>query len=88
MTEEQIAFLKSYEFLRLGQSISHQNWTAAGMCAQKMHRQAMNFELKDFERLFRNLKMAVARKEKKPALDIMAQIIARRVAMLNRISEE
>lgn len=48
MTEEQIAFLKSYEFLRLGQSISHQNWTAAGMCAQKMHRQAMNLELKDF----------------------------------------
>ena len=88
MTQEQIIFLRSYDFLRIGQAISHQNWTSAGMCVQKLQKQAMNLELKDFERLFGNLKLAVAHREKKTALDILAQITARRVAALNRLGNE
>ena len=49
MTQEQIIFLRSYDFLRLGQAISNQNWGAAGMWAQKMQKQATELDLPDFE---------------------------------------
>jgi hypothetical protein len=85
MTEQQIIFIKSYDFMRLGQAINHENWSGAGMTAQRMQKQAAELEMPDFERLFRNLKMAAAHREKKTALDILAQVTAKRVQLMESL---
>jgi hypothetical protein len=82
MTDGQLEFIKSYDFMRLGQAINHESWAAAGMAAQRMRMKAEELELADFSRLLQNLKLAVARREKKSCLDILAQITAKRVQLL------
>jgi hypothetical protein len=83
MTEAEKEVLSGYDFMRLGQNINHENWSGAGMAAQRMQAKAEAAGMDDFVRLFRNLKMTIGRKEKKAALDILAQITARRVRMLS-----
>jgi hypothetical protein len=87
MTEAEKEFLDGYDFMRLGQSINHENWSGAGMAAQRMQAKAAAAGMDDFVRLLRNLKMAIGHKEKKVALDLLAQITAKRVHMLNSMKQ-
>jgi hypothetical protein len=84
MTEAEKEVLGGYDFMRLGQNINHENWAGAGMAAQRMQTKAEAAGMDDFVRLFKSLKMVIGRKEKKAALDILAQITARRVRMLSK----
>jgi hypothetical protein len=87
MTEAEKEVLGGYDFMRLGQNINHENWAGAGMAAQRMQAKAEATGMDDFVRLLKNLKMVIGRKEKKAALDILAQITARRVRMLSKDAE-
>jgi hypothetical protein len=87
MTEAEKEVLGGYDFMRLGQNINHENWAGAGMAVQRLQAKAEAAGMDDFVRLFRNLKMVIGRKEKKAALDILAQITARRVRTLSEYAQ-
>jgi hypothetical protein len=52
--------------------------------AQRMQARAEAAGLDDFVRLFRKLKKVIGHKEKKAALDILAQITTKRIRMLSQ----
>ena len=84
MTEEQIAFLKSYDFMRLGQAIVHGQWQSAVMAVRRMESKAKELGLADFARLLGNLRLIIMRKEEAQAKQILSTITAKRVQLLNR----
>ena len=84
MNEEQIAFLKSYDFMRLGQAIVHGQWQSAAMTVRRMEAKAKELELGDFVRTLGNLRLIIMRKEEVQAKQILSTITARRVQLLNR----
>lgn len=83
MKEKQSAFLKSHDFVKLGQSIARENWQIAAMTAQKMHRQSKEAGCLIFDRQFINIKQCIAHKNKQQAQDVLAVIIAKRTQMLD-----
>ena len=81
-------FLKSPDFMRLGQSISHASWQAAGMCASRMQKNAKEADIHDFDRQLIGIKQCIANRNKSEALNILALITAKRVQLINRSREE
>ena len=47
MEQDVIKFIKGYDFMRLGQAISHQQWQAAAMIIRRMEMQAKKPELEN-----------------------------------------
>lgn len=85
MEQDVIQFIKGYDFMRLGQAISHQQWQAAAMTIRRMEIQAKKPELAGFARQFAGIRMAIMRKDEREAKEILAQVTARRVRMLKEI---
>lgn len=75
-------FLKSYDFMKLGQAINHANWQIAAMTLQRMQKKAAELELSVFDRQFTNIRQCIIHKQGKQAKDILALVIARRAQML------
>ena len=88
MEQEVIKFIKGYDFMRLGQAISHQQWQAAAMIIRRMEMQAKKPELEGFARQFAGIRQAIMRKDGREAKQILALVTAKRVAMLKKIQEE
>lgn len=76
------AFIHSYEFLQLGQSINRKQWQAAGMKAQKMSAKAKKLGMTGWENLFTGIRQNVARKNQEEALQVMASITTKRVKLM------
>lgn len=88
MEQDTIKFIKGYDFMRLGQAISHQQWQAAAMTIRRMEMQAKKPELEGFARQFAGIRQAIMRKDEHEAKQILALVTAKRVAMLKKLQEE
>ena len=84
-TEEQIGFLKSLDFMRLGQSINHGQWQSAAMIVRRMDETAKKTGLNDFERQFTGLRQCINRKNVYEAKQIMALVVNKRAKYLNSL---
>ena len=84
--QELAAFIKSYDFMRLGQAIHRGQWQSAAMTIRRMDLQAKKLELTAFARPFAGLKQAIARKHAQEAKQILTAVTARRVKMLEELN--
>ena len=82
-TEEQIDFLKSLDFMRLGQAINHGNWQSAAMIVRRLGASAQNAGFSDFERQFTGLRQCINRKNAYEAKQILALVVNKRAKYLN-----
>ena len=87
-TNEQIAFLKSQDFMKLGQAINRGQWQAAAMTIRRLDMKAKEVEMTDFERNFTGIRQCINRKEANEAKQILATVINKRAKHLNVISEQ
>ena len=76
-------FLKSRDFMKLGQAIEHGNWQIAGMTASKMQRGAKEAGINDFDRQLIGIKQCIAGRAKREALNVLSIMVNKRVAMIN-----
>lgn len=88
LEQDVINFLKGYDFMRLGQAISHKQWQAAAMTIRRMELQAKKPGLEMFARQFAGIRQAVMRKDEKEALQILALVTAKRVQLLKEMKTE
>lgn len=77
------AFLNSFDFMRLGQAISSNNTQIAVMAARGLEETARRVDLPDFERLLSSIGLAMISGNSIEALNIMTQLTARRVKLIN-----
>ena len=87
-TKEQIDFLKSLDFMRLGQAINREQWQAAAMTIRRLDMKAKEAEMLDFERNFTGIRQCINRKDGNEAKQILAVAINRRAKYLNSIGQE
>lgn len=85
MTREE--FLKSKDFMKLGQAINHKNWQVAGMTCMRLQKNAAEAGITEFTLNLTGLKQCIIHKEAKQALDILAVVVSKRVKMLNDLSK-
>lgn len=85
MEENVIRFIKGQDFLRLGQAISHHQWQAAAMTVRRMEQQVKKPGLEGFARPLAGIRQAIMRKDEREAKQIMANITARRVQLLEQL---
>lgn len=84
-------FIKSYEFMRLGQSINHKQWQGAAMKIQKMTQSAKNLGMIGWEHLFTGIRQNINRKNEAEALQILSVMVTKRVQIieiLNKMNQE
>ena len=87
-TKEQIEFLKSLDFMRLGQAINRGQWQAAAMTIRRLDIKAKDVNMNDFERNFTGIRQCINRKDDNEAKQILAVVINKRAKHLNSISEQ
>lgn len=83
MSEDVLTFLRSYDFMKLGQAVHHENWQVAMMTLQRMQKKMQELEIDMFERQFINIRQCIVHKQAKPAKDILAFVMAKRAQLLN-----
>ena len=81
--EDVRSFIRSYEFMQLGQAINRKQWQAAGMKIQKMSAKAKKLGMTGWENQFMGMKQNIARKNDQEALQILALMTTKRVKLLN-----
>lgn len=81
-------FLKSHDFMRLGQAIEHDNYRIASMTIARMLGQAKELEDEFFIRQFTSLKMCVASQNKRQAKNVLSLIVNKRAQLLNQLQKE
>lgn len=77
-----LEFLKSYDFMKLGQAVNHKNWQVAAMTVQRMQSRIKELELDVFERQFTGIRQCILHKNDKQAKDILALVMAKRAQFL------
>ena len=85
--KEQIEFLKSLDFMRLGQAINRGQWQAAAMTIRRLDMKAKEAGMNEFERNFTGIRQCINRKDGSEAKQILAVIVNKRAKYLNSISE-
>lgn len=83
-TEAELSFLQSYDFVKLGQAVNHQNWQVAAMTVQRMQKNAQELGFDTFVRQLANIRQCVLHKQARQAKDVMAVMMAKRAQMLNQ----
>lgn len=86
-TKEQTEFLKSLDFMRLGQAINREQWQSAAMTIRRLDMKAKEVGMNDFERNFTGIRQCINRKDGNEAKQILAVVINKRAKHLNAISE-
>ena len=81
--EDVKSFMRSYEFMQLGQAVNRKQWQAAGMKIQKMSAKAKKLGMTGWTNQFTGMKQNIARKNDKEALQILALMTTKRVKLLN-----
>lgn len=77
-------FLSSKDFMKLGQAIEHKNWSAAGMIAQRMQRDAKEAGVSDLDRQLVMIKQCIASRKKTEALNTLVAMVSKRVKMMEQ----
>lgn len=93
MTEEEVQiyitdltkFLKSLDFMKLGQAVSHNRWESAAMIIRRMDNTAKELGLVCMERPITGLRQSVNRKNMADAKQILAGLISKRVQLLKML---
>lgn len=75
-------FLKSYDFMRLGQAVNHGQWNGAQMKSSAMNRTAMKLGLMSWSRQLQGIRQAAAVKNREEANQLLSLIISRRVKLM------
>ena len=86
-TNEQIAFFKSLDFMKLGQAINRGQWQSAAMTIRRLDMKAKEAGIQDFERNFTGIRQCINRKDMSEAKQILAVVVNKRAKHLNAISE-
>lgn len=84
-TKEQIEFLKSLDFMRLGQALSREQWQSAAMVVRRLEEKEKAAGMNEFEKNFTNLRQCINRKQKEEAKQILCIVISKRAKHLNEI---
>ena len=84
MENTQYDFLRSSDFMKLGQALNHRNWQIAMLTLQRMQREAKEAGLEIFERQFGNLRQCIISRQDKQAKDILALVTAKRAQLLRQ----
>jgi len=87
-TQEQCKFIKSLDFMKLGQAINHEQWQSAAMIIRRMDNTAKEVELTGFERQFTGLRQCINRKDKAQAKQVLSIVVSKRVQIIQRMQEE
>lgn len=87
-TKEQIEFLKSLDFMKLGQAVNRGQWQSAAMTIRRLDMKAKEADMNDFERNFTGIRQCINRKDANEAKQILAVVVNKRAKYLNLISEE
>lgn len=77
-------YLKSKDFMKLGQAIEHGNWQVAGMTAQRMQKNAKEAGISDFDRQLIMIKQCIAGRKKTEAQNVLAAMVSKRVQMMEK----
>lgn len=93
MTEEEVQnyltdlaqFLKSLDFMKLGQAVNHNRWESAAMIVRRMDSQSKKLGLVCMERPFTGLRQSINRKNAADAKQILAGLISKRVQLLKML---
>lgn len=80
-------FLKSYDFMRLGQAVNRGQWEAAMMTARRMEQTAGQLGAAPFVYGLSGIRQAIARRESTPAKQQLTQLVRRRVQLLAYFSQ-
>lgn len=86
-TKEQIDFLKSLDFMRLGQAVNRGQWQSAAMTIRRLDMKAKEVGMDDFERNFTGIRQCINRKDMQEAKQILAVVVNKRARHLNSISD-
>lgn len=76
-------FLRSLDFMKLGQAINHEQWQSAAMIVRRLDMNAKEVGFVDFERQFTGLRQCINRKDVYEAKQIMAIVVNKRAKYLN-----
>lgn len=87
-TKEQLEFLKSLDFMRLGQAVNRSQWQSAAMTVRRLDMKAKESGMVDFEKNFNGIRQCINRKDMQEAKQILAVVINKRAKHLNAISIE
>ena len=87
-TQEQQTFIKSLDFMKLGQAIDHEQWQSAAMIIRRMDNKAKEVELMGFERQFTGLRQCINRKDKAQAKQVLSIVVNKRVQIMKQMQEE
>lgn len=87
LQKKQNEFLHRFDFMRLGQAVNSGNTKAVIMISKKMEAFAKEAELPNFARLITGVRLSMASGAKAEALNIMTQLTAQRVKMINHFSD-
>lgn len=86
-TKEQIDFIKSLDFMKLGQAINHEQWQSAAMIIRRMDNKAKETGMACFERQFIGIRQNVNRKDKTQAKQVLSLVINKRVQIMKQIQQ-
>ena len=86
-TKEQIDFLKSLDFMKLGQAINREQWQSAAMTIRRMDMKAKEAGMTDFERNFTGIRQCINRKDGQEAKQILSVVVNKRAKHLNEWSK-
>mgnify|MGYP003307713518 CR=1 FL=1 len=86
-SKEQLEFLKSLDFMRLGQAINRGQWQSAAMTIRRLDMKAKEAGMNDFERNFTGIRQCINRKDVNEAKQILAVVINKRAKYLNTLYE-
>ena len=81
MTREE--FIKSHDFMQLGHAIETESWQSAAMIASRMQKNAVECKMDEFIRPLLMIKQCIASRKKKEALNALATLTSKRVAIIN-----
>ena len=87
-TNEQIEYLKSLDFMRLGQAINREQWQAAAMTIRRLDMKAKEVGMTDFERNFTGIRQCINRKDGNEAKQILAVVVNKRAKYLNEVGKQ
>lgn len=82
MTEEE--FLRSRDFLKIGQAITHKNKQVAVMAIKRLSEASVKAGVEGFERNFSSLRSLVIAGNYKEALDVLTVVTNKRVKLLKK----
>lgn len=80
-------FLKSYDFMKIGQAIAHDNFQVAGMTANRMLQKAKELQDDFFIRQLTNIRQCIAARNKKQAQNILAIMVNKRAQLLKELAD-